>query len=375
MRTVQLALLTMMIFSPSFGQQKMNNWREENGIFELYGNSLENFLDIHPLSLILVYDESEQSKEVLELLPSIEKKMSEKNISILVGKMRSNDGPRWTYFRNTGKLPRFRFCISSAVSVSLKAYPNIENIVDWVSEIYKNSARITKIDSNKIKDKFQQEPNAFYLRFNPENYDYVDLLGKLQMLSNKMKIYYATNPAFDVFDNFNSEDVVIGFRRTFEDPVKFMSSPNKLNAENILRFFESFYQPTTYDLTKDLLEEILNKKITTAFFFGSSRQSKILDAFNYVAFEQKTNFLFAIALSASILTEEFRQAMDLTKDNEDQIRILEFDGKKFRVYKVVSEDLAGISNEFSQFNSKELKEFSVLGKKEEQEEVKLETDL
>ena len=375
MRTVQLALLTMMIFSPSFGQQKMNNWREENGIFELYGNSLENFLDIHPLSLILVYDESEQSKEVLELLPSIEKKMSEKNSSILVGKMRSNDGPRWTYFWNTGKLPRFRFCISSAVSVSLKAYPNIENIVDWVSEIYKNSARITKIDSNKIKDKFQQEPNAFYLRFNPENYDYVDLLGKLQMLSNKMKIYYATNPAFDVFDNFNSEDVVIGFRRTFEDPVKFMSSPNKLNAENILRFFESFYQPTTYDLTKDLLEEILNKKITTAFFFGSSRQSKILDAFNYVAFEQKTNFLFAIALSASILTEEFRQAMDLTKDNEDQIRILEFDGKKFRVYKVVSEDLAGISNEFSQFNSKELKEFSVLGKKEEQEEVKLETDL
>ena len=189
MKSFGFAFLTMMIFNASFGQQKMNNWREQNGIFELYGNSLENFLDIHPLSLILVYDESDQSKEALDLLPEIEKRMSKKDISIIVGKLRVNDGPRWTYMWNTGKLPRFRFCISSTVSTSLIAYPNIENIVDWVSEIYHNRARITKIDSPKIKEQFENEPNSFYLRFNPEIVDHTDLLAKIQMLTNKIKIY------------------------------------------------------------------------------------------------------------------------------------------------------------------------------------------
>ena len=336
-------------------QSQIQNWRQSEGVYELYGNTLEKFLEIHPITLILMYDDSEASQQALSFLPDLEKRFNENQIGSVVSKMRKRDGPRWAYAWEVRKVPYFRLCLGSGVSTTTRAYPNLENVFEWVKEVFFNHERIIEVRSKKTKEEFQREKNAFYLRFDASKIDYLDMLIKFQMLSKSIKVYYATNPAYDVFDNYKNEDVVIGFRRSFEDPIKFLSSPNKLNEENIQRFFQSFYEPTSQELTSDLWDNIVTKKIRTALYFGSNEHSKVRESFQFVAFEEKTSFLFVTCPTSGLLVDKLMWDLKVSEKIQDEIRIIEYDGVSINVFKIEGETTAAISEQFAKFNDNQLK--------------------
>lgn len=332
------------------------NWRQDKGVYEVYGITFEKFLELHPFTLLLIYDNSEASKAALEFLPELHNWFSTNNTHIVVAKMRRNDGPRWAYEWNAKRLPYFRLCIGDGVSATTRAYPEIHTIHDWATRIYNTQIRISEVNSKEIKKRFHAEPNAFYLRYNPEKQDYFDLLSKFQMLDEDMKIYYATNAAYDVFDNHKPEDMVIGFKRSFEEPIKFLSSPDKLNLDNVQRFFNSYRVPASVDLTEDILNQIVTDRIRSAFFFGTNLASKVLEAFRYLAFEQKDNYLFVVVGNDKELEAELKGAFGIEEGVDDQIRIVEFNGRDFGVYQVEGSTLTEIAASFEQFSAKGLVE-------------------
>ena len=308
------------------------------------------------MTLILAYEDSIACQRVLDYLPELHELLASEQIHIVVAKMRKNDGPRWLYQWKAHHLPYFRFYVGEQVSSTLRAYPEIETIFDWITNIYKTHLRIIEVNSQILKERFLSEPNAFYLRYDPKRENYYDMLTKFQMVDKNMRVYYATNPAFDVFDNNNPGDLVIGFKRSFEEPMKFLSSADKLNADNIQRFFHSYREPSIVELNEDLLNSIVTNRIRTAFYFGKKSESVVREAFKFVAFEQKSNILFVIVGEEERLLNELMTYMEVFNLSEDEIRVIEYDGSDFRVFEIEGKSVAEIAGQFEKFNNKELLE-------------------
>lgn len=321
------------------------NWRQEEGVYEVYGVTFEKFLELHPFTLLLLYNESEKSQEVREWLPKLHEMFAKRNVNVVVAKMRKSDGPRWIHEWNVKRLPYFRFCIGDGVSLTTRDYPEPEAIFDWVNKVYNTQLRVLEVNSKESKEAFHKETNAFYLRYNKGRFDYFEMLSKLQMVDPQMRVYFATNPAYDVFDNHKAEDMVIGFKRNFDEPIKYLSSPDKLNADNIQRFFHSYREPSTVRLTQDILNEIVARRVRTAYYYGSQETSKVLEAFRYIGFEQKDNYLF-------VEIRDNSEAKNLlgVQDEEDVIRILEFDGRDFVTFPVEGKSLPEIAASFERFS-------------------------
>lgn len=332
------------------------NWREEEGIYEVYGNTFDRFLELHPFTLLLIHDPTPESKEALALLPELRQLFAKHSVNVVIATMRKNDGPRWVHEWSVRKLPYFRFTVGDEVSVPFRSFPTADGIFHWVTRLYRNQMGIVKVDSEDMKRRFHAEKNAFYLRYNPSKEDYFELLAKFQMVSPHLRVFYATNPAYDVFDKFNAEDVVIGFKRDFEEPLKVLTSPDKLNRDNIWRFFSSYHEPSTLDLTHELLDHILEDKVRTALFFGANINSKTLEAFRYIAFEQKDNFLFVVVGSDEALEAEAKKRLLIDEDTFDDIRIVDFDARGPRTFKVSGATLHDISASFERFGAQKLPE-------------------
>ena len=340
-------LLTLTILSSSYAQ--VNNWRQENGIYEVYGVTLEKFFEIHPFTLLLIYDDSEMSKDILDYLPKLQAEFISHKFGTVVAKMRKGDGPRWLHNWSVYQLPYFRLCFGEEVSTSTRMFLSYENVFNWVDQIQGNTMRIINVDSKKIKEEFMQESNAFYLRYDPSKTNYFEMLTKFQKIDKSVKVYYATNPAYDVFDNYKKDDVVIGFKRNFEDPIKYLSSPDKLNADNIHQFFHTYREPQLNDLTPELLDLIFTKKIRSAFFVSTNSDPKLLEAFKFVAFEQKANILFVVGVLAD-LDDQKKEELFLKNTNEVQIRIITFEKSATRVYEIEGSNLSELSDKFHKFN-------------------------
>lgn len=332
------------------------NWREDQGIYEVYGNTFDRFLELHPFTLLLIHDTTPESKEALELLPELRLMFAKHSVNVVIATMRRNDGPRWMHEWSVRKLPYFRFTVGDDVSVSFRSYPTVDSIFHWVTRLYRNQMSIVQVNSEDMKRRFHAEKNAFYLRYNPAKEDYFELLTKFQMVSPHLRVFYATNSAYDVFDKFNAEDVVIGFKRDFEEPLKVLTSPDKLNRDNIWRFFASYREPSTVDLSEELLEHILEEKVRTAFYFGANINSKTLEAFRYIAFEQKDNFLFVVVGSDEALEAQAKKRLLIDEDTFDDIRIVDFDARTSRVFKVTGTTLQDISASFEKFGAQKLPE-------------------
>lgn len=331
------------------------NWREEQGVYEVYGNTLDKFLELHPFTLVFIQGSGEQSNNALAILQKLHEKFTSKNIHITIAKMRKGDGPRWIHEWNVKRLPYFRFCIGNGVSVTTRAFPTVDSIFNWATNIYKNQLRVGEVKTAADKQEFNNTENAFYLRFNPKKEDYFEMLTKFQMLDPNMRVFYATNPTHDVFDNLKPEDVVIGFKRSFEEPIKYLSSPDRLNSDNIMRFFYTYREPTVVELDEELLNKIVTERIRTAFYFKDKENSKVLEAFKYIAFEQKDNYLFAIVPDDEELIRKLEKEVN-TADEADVIRIVEFDGEAFRVFDVEGETLQDIAASFEKFSGHSLEE-------------------
>lgn len=332
------------------------NWREEDGIYEVYGNTFDRFLELHPFTLLLIFDTSPDSQEVLKLLPELRQTFAKHSINVVMACMRKNDGPRWVHEWNVRKFPYFRFTVGDNVSVSFRSYPTVESIFHWVTRLYRNQMSVVQVNSEDMKRRFHAEKNAFYLRYNPAKEDYFELLTKFQMVSPHLRVFYATTPAYDVFDKHNAEDVVIGFKRDFEEPLKVLTSPDKLNRDNIWRFFASYREPSTVDLTEDLLDHITEEKVRTAFYFGANINSKTLEAFRYIAFEQKDNFLFVVVGADEALEAAAKKRLLIDEDTFDDIRIVDFDAHGPRTFKVSGATLQDISASFDKFGVQKLPE-------------------
>lgn len=358
MVSVSFCLLLLGLAAADATDYAHQNWRQSQGVYEVYGVTLEKFLELHPFTLLLIYDDSPESKAALDLLPELHNKFTGRSVHVVVAKMRKNDGPRWFYEWNVRKLPYFRLSVGDGVSATTRAYPDLQVLFDWVFSIYNNQKSVVQVTSEDIKKKFHQETDAFYLRFNPQKDDYFELLTKFQLISPHLRVFYATNPAYDVFDKFNAEDTVIGFKRSFEEPLKLLSSPDKLNRDNIQRFFSSYAQASSTDLTQELLDQIVAERLRTALYFGSNLSSKTLEAFRYIAFEQKDNFLFAVVGDDKALEAEAKKRLHIDEDTYDEIRIVDFDGRDFRVYKVEGTSLQEISAGFEKYGSGKLLEIN-----------------
>lgn len=351
--TLALAFLSVCVAGNS--DNFVPNWREENGLFEVYGNTLDKFLELHPFTLVFVSGDRQQSQDALKMLPELHKKFLGKNIHVTIAHLRKRDGPRWVHEWNIKRLPYFRFCIGNGVSVTTREYPSIDNLFNWVTRIYKSQLRVGEVKTEEDKKEFNRTANAFYLRFDPKKEDYFEMLTKFQMLDSDMRVFYATNPTYDVFDNLKPEDVVIGFKRTFDEPLKYLSSPDRLNADNIMRFFNTYREPTVMKLDEELLNKIVTQRIRTAFYFGDNQKSKVLEAFKYIAFEQKDNYLFVTVGDDEKLIKQLEKEMN-TADEEDVIRIAEFDGENFKVFEVEGETLQEIAASFEKYSGHSLEE-------------------
>lgn len=334
----------------------IQNWRQEQGVYTVYGITLEKFLELHPFTIICIHDDSAESTAALSLLPELHSLFTKKHIHVVVAQMRKNDGPRWFYEWNVRKLPYFRFSVGDGVSATTRDFPTVDSLFSWVTSIYNNQKAVIEVTSEDMKRRFHEEPNAFYLRFNPQKEDYFELLTKFQMLSPNLRVFYSKTAAYDVFDKFNADDVVIGFKRDFEEPLKVLASPDKLNRDNIQRFFNSYREPSSVDLTEELLDDIIAKKTRSVFYFGSNPTSKSLEAFRYIAFEQKDNFLFVTVGSEESLESAAKKRLHIDEDLFDDIRIIDFDGTDFQVLKVEGTTLQEISANFEKFGHTKLPE-------------------
>lgn len=355
-KKILILLFQLICLGISSSDSPLPNWKQEKGVYEVYGITLEKFFELHPITLVLLYDDSRLSSQTVEMLPELFQEFSENQINVVVAKMRKTDGPRWYHHWKAQHLPYFRLHVGENVSVTLRAFPDQENVFNWVSEIYKNQRRVYEIKNQEIKKRFHSEPNAFYLRFSPKKDNYYQMLTKLQMVSLDVQIYYSTNPAFDVFDNSKADEVVIGFKRNFDDKLKFLSSADKLNSDNIQRFFHSYKEPIVNHLSEDLLNKIMTDRIRSAFFFGSDSSSSVLEAFKFVGFEQKPNILFVLVDTKDKFAEEVRKYMHVSEKQENEMRIIEHDGDDFRVYVIQGRTVSEIVSEFDKFNKNELPE-------------------
>lgn len=331
------------------------NWRQTDGVYEVYGITLEKFLELHPFTLVVIYNNSERGRAVRDWLPALHDMFTKRGVSVVVARMRRSDGPRWVHEWNVKRLPYFRFCVGDGVSVTTRDFADPRSVFEWVTRIYETQLRIVEVRDAAARDLFRATPNAFYLRFDRDRQDFYDMLTKFQMLSPEMRVFFATNPAYDVFDNHRAEDLVIGFRRSFEEPVKFLSSPDKLNADNIQRFFHSYREPAVVPLTEALLHDLLTRRTRAALYFGRESDSKVLEAFRYLAFEQKDNYLFVLVGDTPALRDELRGHLRLPEE-DDVIRLVEFDGRDFRVFPVEGASLPDIAASFEKFSAESFAE-------------------
>lgn len=324
-------------------------------IYKVFGVDFPKFLRAYPVSLFVLYDESPLSQSVVDLLPVLETKLSERQAKVTVAKMSTKDAPSYSKLWNARSLPHLRFYIGDGVYDDLRTYPTLENIYSWITTILDNDDTIRLIDSDRKADIFNEEPFAFYLRFPEEQTNYINLLKKFQKLDNRLKVYYANKAIHDPFESYNPKQLVVGIRRTFDDGNKFLASEKKINSMTVQNFFEHFRHPELYTLTKEVMAEINELNIRSIVFFDKSKRSEAFNQFKRAAGFYNKAMRFVAADLHEAHAVEFANSLKVDVEGDlPQVRIVDSSEGKRRVFAVAARNEEEIANAIEAYNNGEL---------------------
>ena len=214
--------------------------------------------------------------------------------------------------------------------------------------------KITLIDSDAKVEKFNKEPFAFYLRFPADQTHYIDLLKKFQMLDSSLKVYYTNKAAYDPFESYNPKELVVGFRRNFDDGDKFLASEKKLNQVSIHNFFELFRHGEMHKLTKELAKEMTANRIRSIVLFDNGEKSELLTQFKNISAHLKQILRFIHADMNDEQSKELASFARVSEGELPQIRIIDTVDNKQRVFEVKASTADEIAQVIDQFNKGEL---------------------
>lgn len=325
-------------------------------LYKVYGVDFPKFLRAHPTALFVLHDNSLLSQTVLASLHKLEEQLSASGIILPIAKMSTKDAPSYSRLWSTHAFPHIRLYIGDGVYDEFRGYPSLEGLFEWVTIILKNDDTIRLIDSEPEADQFNEEPFAFYLRFPVSQPQYLNLLRKFQKLDNKLKVFYANKANVDPFESYNPKEMVIGFRRTFDDGNKFFASRNKINVLTIQNFFELFRHPEIHSLSQEHLEEMRAMPTKSMIFFDRAKRSEALNQFKRAASLFRKAFRFVVAdLNEPHALELAKEAKIDLEGEMPQIRIIDaVDGKR-RVFEVRAANEEEYTSAIDAFNNGELR--------------------
>jgi hypothetical protein len=311
------------------------------------------------VALFILHDSSNFSDNVLLVLQDLASEFAQKGIKLPIARMSIRESPSYAKMWNAHHLPHLRLYISEVVYEDLRAYPSYENIHRWVDTIFHNPDDITFIDSFEKVDQFNAETFAFYLRFPADQTHYIGLLRNFQKLDSGLRIYYANKAGFDPFEKYNPDDLVVGFRRNFDDGDKFLASESRLNEVNILQFFELFRRPNFHEVDQKLINELQSQnRYRSILFFENGKISDINSKFSNVANLVKQ---FIRCVHIDLRDEQMQQIANesyVSNDNLPQVRIVDSVNEINRVYEATAVTAEEIVLKVEQFHKGELQDLN-----------------
>ena len=328
-----------------------HRWIKEGVYYKLYGMYLEDFIKEHPKTLVVIYDTSTFAQTVLSEIESIHTKLAQKGLKLNLAKLFHGDSERHVINWNVRQFPHLRLFVGEEVYSDLNMFPSSTNVLAELNKILSADQTITEIYSQETKEVFLHEKLAFYLRFPKNQPDWIYLLEKIQQLDSTVKVYYTHDPLLDPFSSHKPNDLVVGFRRNFDDPIRFIASDHRLDRQSILSFYHAYRIPDVRSLDEELLYDIFSRKIRSVVFFDEESASQRISDFKRVAFQHKNTFLFVLADSSSAVGQELLPLVKAEKGSGDFIRIIDFREKDVDVYAVEADDYDVILKGVARFNS------------------------
>lgn len=326
------------------------DWIREGTYVKLYSMYLEEFVRQHPKTLVVVYDTSAFSQSVLEEIESVHAKLAQKGVKLNLAKMFHGDAERHLIQWNIHHFPHLRLFVGEEVYVDLNMYPSSDNVYNELTRILSASDAVIEMEGQKEKDRFLSEPVAFYLRFPPHQTELIYFLEKIRQLDDRIPVYYTTRPELDPFNSHRPSDLVVGFRRNFDEKVKFIASESRLDRNAILSFYHAYRQPDVQMLDEELLYSILSKKIRSVVFFDDAEKIERLQSFRRLAFTHKNEFLFVLAKPHSPAGRELREFSHIDNHAGDVIRILNFRENDVQTFHVGIEGFEQMNEAVTLFN-------------------------
>jgi len=344
--------------APATSPSKKTDWIREGTYVKLYSAYLDDFVKQHPKTLVVVYDTSAFSQSVLQEIETVHEKLAQKGVKLNLAKMFHGDAERHLIQWNIHHFPHLRLFVGEEVYIDLNMYPSSDNVYNELTRILAANDTISEIESHSAKERFGNEPVAFYLRFPKGKSDFVYFLEKIQQLDDNIRVYFTTHPDLDPFNSHKPSDVVVGFKRNFDDKIKFIASEDKLDRNNILSFYHAFRQPDVQWLDEELLYSILSKKIRAVVFFQDDDKQERLQQFRRLAFIHKNEFLFVLAKPQSPAGRELRQFSHIDNGAGDVIRVLSFRENDVLTYHVGINSFEEMNEAIGLFNKGALEPIS-----------------
>lgn len=351
MKRLLLSILLLITCNCHEESASGHRWIKEGAYYKLYGMYLEDFIQEHPKTLVVIYDTSSFAQTVLSEIESIHAKLAQKGLKLHLAKLFHGDSERHVLNWNVRQFPHLRLFVGEGVYTDLNMFPSSTNVLAELNNILAADETISEIFSQETKDVFLQEPVAFYLRFPKNQPDWIYFLEKIRQLDSKVKVYYTNDPLLDAFSSHKPDDLVVGFRRNFDEPIRFIASDRRLDRPSILSFYHAYRIPDIRSLDEELLYDIFSRKIRSVIFFDEFSNDQRIADFRRVAFQHKNTFLFVWVISESVVGRELLQLMNTPKDNGDSLRIIDFREKDVDIYAVNSDDYDSILRGVASFNS------------------------
>ena len=326
----------------------------DGNLFRVYGVDFSHFIKNNPVSLVALHNNSTFSQQVVKTLHELERKFLSENIPIKVARMAVREASSYLNLWHVKHVPHIRLYIGEEVYDDFRAYPSLDNIFTWAIRVLDSPDKITLIDSEAKVAQFQKEPFAFYLRFPAEQTFFIDLLRKFQKLDRSLKVYYTNKPAYDVFESHNPKDVVVGFKRPFDDGDKFLASEKKLNQGAVRNFFELFRHPEIHQLNEELIRKLKEKRPRAIILFDAGERTPLLEQFAKAAAFHKLNIMFIRASVGQPETRELAELARVDKSGLPVIRIVDTVEDHQRVFEVVGQTAAEIGESLERYAKGEL---------------------
>lgn len=347
-------VLSLLVFQTYILLEETNtviDWELDAGYYKLYGMHVEEFIKQNPKSLVVVYDSSAFSAKIMEEVVKVHEILSEQGRKLTLAKLFHGDTDRHVITWNIQKFPFLRLYFGEEVYLDLNMYPSSTNIYNELIRTLNSDDNIIEIDSQSKVDQFNKESRAFYLRFPADLKENIYFLEKIRQLDSTVPVYYTNLPEFDVFKVYDPSNVVIGMKQSQSEFKKMVTTPEKLDRQQVLSFYHAYRTPDFKFLDEDTLFLITSKKMRTFVYFDEAGINERQVQFQRAAFAFKSTLLFVVPRSDNAAYDEIKRMCKVTTRRKDLMRIIEFIEDELIVYNISIKDSQSIFEDIRSFNA------------------------